>query len=70
MNLFNILKLRLEQMHVVGDDDVGWSAKYSCDPNWCWATKRETVVAGCKQRRRQVLIGNIIRTKDGFYPAM
>lgn len=37
-------------MQVIGDDHVGWSARYPWDKSWCWASKRETVITGCRQR--------------------
>jgi hypothetical protein len=61
--------LLLEPMTVVGDESIGYSAKFKGDPNYCWAMKRDTVVAGCAQRRDEVLSGTLIRGASGYYSA-
>jgi len=37
-------------MIVIGNDTVGWSAKYPGDNCYVWAERRETAIFGCKER--------------------
>jgi hypothetical protein len=48
-------------MIVVGNDDIGWSAKMPEDPNWCWAATKETVVVGCAHRWEEYKSGILVR---------
>jgi hypothetical protein len=43
---------RFWPLEVIGNPDVGFSAKFPWDKNWCWAAKRETVEFGARQRGR------------------
>ena len=54
-------------MIIVCDDEVGWSAKYKNDPNWCQFHNRYTVIDGCRQRRDEVLAKKIRRPSDIYY---
>ena len=69
MNLLTRAALRLERMNVRGGACVGWSARFTGDPNWCWAARREIAVAGCAQRRAEVLAGVLVRGSTGYYSA-
>lgn len=41
----------LVPIKVIGNEQVGYSAKCFGDRNYVWSTKRENAVLGCKQRR-------------------
>lgn len=67
MIFFAKLKMWLEWMSVTGDDEYGWSARYSGDPNGCWAAKRETAIFACQQRKEEVLRGTLTRGPTCYY---
>ena len=69
MNIVQKIALFIEPMTVVGNDSIGWKARYSGDPNASWAACRETAIFACTQRRDEVLAGTLIRNSLCFYSA-
>ncbi len=61
------LPITLEIMTIKGDEQYGYCAKYTNDPNSIWAAKKETAIFGCKQRRNEVVSGKLIRGNWAFY---
>lgn len=56
-----------ETMRVIGNDDVGWSAKYEKDADWCTASTKEIAIFGCEQRHQELLSGKLERTSEGRF---
>jgi hypothetical protein len=43
-------------MRVIGNDHIGWSAKYRANRNWVWADRRDLAVFGCCWRSQLLLV--------------
>lgn len=55
VRLLRRLHLRCVPPRVLGNDSVGWCAKYPWEQNWCWASQRATVELGARQRAQDEL---------------